>query len=117
MSRVHFDLPAPMDGTAWCLVCAMVLKHRIHTELENQIKAAQDDGKPDGVERFDIALRPLELQTAQVAGLVEGLEGWGVIDVCWDHLGGLAPQRKDDQRLQAGRRSIEVPRGFQRGRG
>jgi hypothetical protein len=89
MSYIVVDLPEPGPGQAWCQACAMFLKQAVNTAHRQRITGALADGKDDVVR-----IRPKHpagsLQLAAVRGICAELQQFGMLDLCWYHLGGVA---------------------------
>jgi hypothetical protein len=91
MGYVVIDLPLPPEGGQWCEACAMFLKARINEEHGEQIQKVMADGHDN------LTIRPKipggALQPAAVRGICAELQNFGMLFVCWLHLGGVTVQR------------------------
>jgi hypothetical protein len=91
VSFVVIDLPAPPDGEKWCQACAMFLKQAVNAENREAITGALADGKA-GTVVIRPKYRPGHLQAATVTGICAELQPFGMLELCWYHLGGVALQ-------------------------
>jgi len=106
-------MPAPPDGEAWCQACAMFTKHKVNAAFDTLIKDLLADGKDEGhVIRPDRALTR-QLQVAVVRGICGELQPFGMLELCWYHLGGVSIETGSPL-AQGG---IIMPPGLKRGRG
>jgi hypothetical protein len=90
----------------------MFLKQAVNTEHRERVTAALADGKPDEAVVIRPKFKAAALQPAVVRGICAELQPFGMLDLCWYHLGGVALQPASV--LESGG---PIPPGLIRGRG
>jgi len=91
MTNTWLAMPEPPGGKQWCVACVMFAKARINSEFGQQIITLAEDGKNEDFELTPARMPRLEV--AVVRGLCGQLQQFGILDLCWTHVAGLAVEK------------------------
>lgn len=94
-AAVVFDGPQPPPGRWFCFVCAFSAKAYANAQFSGEISAAEHE--PDGsppitlkIPHYIAGLPDGKPQLAVGYGVYPPLAQFGVLPLCWSHLGGIA---------------------------
>lgn len=113
MSYIVLRMPEPEYEEPWCQACAAFLKALVNDAHGEEIRTALANGKAGAyIIRPDVPAGAL--QPAVVRGICAELQQFGMLDLCWHHLGGITIDQSAPSTLARGG---QLPPGFARGHG